>query len=157
MSASTRLLIIGVGNIYRGDDGAGVAVVRHLAGKVPAGVSVIEQSGEGCALMDAWEGAERVIIADAVQSGASPGMIVRIEAHAQQIPSDFFHYSSHAFSLAEAVEMARALERLPKRLIVYGIEGENFQSGTQMSPAVNAAVNAVCAQIEKECHAEIGS
>jgi hydrogenase maturation protease len=132
--------VIGIGNPFRSDDGAGIVVARALREGIPDGVSVIEQRGEGAALLEAWNGAGAVVLVDAVQSGAAPGTIHRLDACAQQIPTRFFHYSSHAFSVAEAVELARALNRLPPRLIVYGIEGRNFGAGEGLSAEVTQAL-----------------
>lgn len=50
------------------------------------------------------------------------------------IPADSFHYSTHTVSVAEAVEMARVMGRLPDRLLIYGIEGADFGSGDGLSP-----------------------
>src|ERR1043166_9195305 len=123
MSASSRpVLVIGIGNAYRNDDGVGLVVARELRSRLKDTARVIEESGEGASLMEVWRGADNVILADAVSSGASPGTIHRLDAGRERIPTSFFHYSTHAFSIAEAVELARALGRLPARTIIYGIE-----------------------------------
>ena len=136
---TAAVLLIGIGNIYRSDDGIGIIIARRLRKEKPAGVRIFEQTGEGAALIEAWQGAKRVLVIDAVQSGARPGTIHRLDARAQRVPAEFFHYSTHAFSLAEAIELARVLEQLPKQLIVYGIEGKNFGAGNELSPEVTAA------------------
>jgi hydrogenase maturation protease len=134
-----NLLILGVGNAYRSDDGIGIAVVRRLREQVPSEIKTLEETGEGTALLEAWKGARAVIVVDAVQSGAPPGTIYRLDAHNGQIPKQFFHYSTHAFSVAEAIELARALDLLPRRLIVYGIEGQFFIAGVGLSREVEQA------------------
>src|ERR1035437_1465469 len=147
------IVIIGVGNEYRSDDGAGIAVARRLRALFPTGVTILEESGEGAALIQAWQGAAWVMLVDAVRSGASPGTIHRLDARAASVPSGFFHYSTHAFSVAEAVELARALDQLPPHLVVYGIEGANFAAGVELSPAVEPAVEAVVQRLAKEARA----
>jgi hydrogenase maturation protease len=144
------IVIIGVGNEYRSDDAAGIAVARRLRALFPTGVTILEESGEGTALMEAWQGAAWVMLVDAVRSGASPGTIHRLDARAAPLPMGFFHYSTHAFSVAEAVELARSLDQLPEHLIVYGIEGANFAAGVELSPAVEQAVEAVVERIAEE-------
>jgi hydrogenase maturation protease len=62
----------------------------------------------------------------------------------------FFHYSTHAFSVAEAVELARSLDQLPAHLVVYGIEGANFAAGVELSPAVEQAVEAAVERLAQE-------
>jgi hydrogenase maturation protease len=144
------IVIIGVGNEYRSDDGAGIAVARRLRPLFPAGVTTLEESGEGAALIEAWQGATWVMLVDAVRSGASPGTIHRLDARAAPMPTGFFHYSTHAFSVAEAIELARSLDQLPAHLVVYGIEGANFSAGIELSPAVEQAVEAVVERLAQE-------
>ncbi|MCL6641949.1 MAG: hydrogenase maturation protease, partial [Candidatus Bipolaricaulota bacterium] len=133
-SQKSRVLVIGVGNDYRHDDAVGLIVARRLREKNLEHIAVREMSGEGAALISAWQSAERVIIVDAVQSGAAPGTIYRVEAHQEPIPTSFFHCSTHAFGVAEAIETARSLGQLPRNLIIYGIEGEDFSVGEGLSP-----------------------
>ncbi len=146
-TASGQPLVIGIGNPYRRDDGVGPAVIRELVHQAPPGVCLREHSGEGASLMEMWEGRPRVILVDAVVSGAAPGTVHRLEAHRQPIPASFFHYSTHAFSLAEAVELSRALGTLPPEITVYGVEGTDFDHGLGLSPPVAAAVGEVVHQI----------
>ncbi len=145
-----KTLVIGIGNDYRRDDAVGLVVARRIRQSHLAGVAVLEQSGEGTALMEAWRDAGTVIVVDAVQSGAAPGTIHRLDTQAQKIPASFFHYSTHAFSVAEAVELARALNQLPPRLILYGIEGKDFAAGEKLSPEVAAAVDELLARVRQE-------
>ena len=140
-------LIIGLGNQYRRDDAVGLTVARHLKEAAPAHVRVLEESGEGTALIESWKGAETVILIDAVHSGAKPGTVRRFDAHGQPIPTRFFHYSTHAFGVAEAVELARVLGQLPPRLIVYGIEGKTFEAGLGLSPEVEKAAQEVVERV----------
>jgi|ERR1035438_6274437 hydrogenase maturation protease len=144
------IVVIGVGNEYRSDDRAGIAVARRLRALFPADVTILEESGEGTALMEAWQGAAWVTLVDAVRSGASPGTIHRLDARAAPLPMGFFHYSTHAFSVAEAVELARSLDQLPAHLVVYGIEGANFAAGTELSPAIEQAVEVVVERLAEE-------
>src|SRR5579859_6692999 len=83
-----RILIIGIGNEYRGDDAAGVAAARRIREAGLDGVAMIENNGDGAALIEAWKCADNVIVIDAVQSGAPPGAI-----HASTRASSRFHAS----------------------------------------------------------------
>lgn len=141
------MLVIGVGNVYRRDDGAGIMAARALRAQAPAGIVVREESGEGASLIEAWQDASEVVVVDATRSGSAAGTIHCLEASRQILPARFFHYSTHAFSVAEAVELARALGRLPRRLLVYGIEGKDFESGEGLSPEVGMAVAQVVERI----------
>ena len=64
-----KLVVIGIGNEYRRDDGAGLVVARRIRAAAP-GLRVREESGEGAALIEAWRGAEIVVLCDAVHSGS---------------------------------------------------------------------------------------
>jgi hydrogenase maturation protease len=148
MSAeSAPVLIIGIGNVYRSDDGAGIATARQLKNQLPLGVRVLEETGEGTALVEAWKDSTSVILIDAVRSGATAGTIYRLDALTEKIPAELFHCSSHAFSVAEAIELARVLNQLPRTLLVYGIEGRNFEAGEVLSRPVEQAVLAVVSQV----------
>lgn len=155
-SGDGRLAIIGVGNAERGDDGAGIAAARQLAAALRAGsehpsdLVISEQSGEGASLIESWRGFERVVLIDAVRAGGLPGTIHRIDIHAKRLPSGFFHYSTHAFSIAEAVELARVLGDLPPAMLVYGIEGADFRPGSRLTTAVERAVAAVVGEIGRQ-------
>ena len=150
MTASRQILVIGLGNDYRGDDAVGRVVTRRLKAIGADNVRVVEESGEGAALIEAWKGADFVIAIDAAYSGGAPGSIHRFDAESQPIPSSFFHYSTHAFSIAEAVELARALNQLPAKLVVYGIEGKTFDAGAGLSLEVEGAAAELVSWVGEE-------
>jgi hydrogenase maturation protease len=146
----TNHLVIGVGNEFRGDDAAGIIVARRLGERNLPGVTTVEQSGEGADLLATWEGQESVFLVDAAQSGAEPGTIHRFDAHKERLPTDSFHFSSHAFGVVEAIEIARNLGQLPANLIVFGVEGENFKAGSGVSTSVQLALDQVIRLIRHE-------
>jgi hydrogenase maturation protease len=150
VNESRQSLIICVGNPWRRDDGAGPAIAQRLRAMKLPNVAIDELSGEGAALIEAWKDATDVIVIDAARSGGAPGTIHRFDATSARIPSGFFHYSTHAFSVAEAVELARALDQLPPRLILFGIEGCDFTAGKKISPEVSAAIDELAARIRNE-------
>ena len=142
-------LIIGIGNRYRGDDAFGCLVAADLAGKTPPGAASLEHDGEPAGLMECWQEARRVILVDAVSSGAEPGRIFRFDLAAQSLPEDFNLYSTHAFGVPQAVELARALGKLPPEIEFIGVEGETFEAGEVLSPALAVARDRVTAEILK--------
>jgi hydrogenase assembly chaperone HypC/HupF len=136
--------IIGCGNLDRGDDAAGVLVARRLR---TLGIDAEEQSGESFSLMDSWQGFESVILVDALCSDQAPGEVKIWDACASPLPKAALQCSTHAFGLYEAVELARTLGRLPDKLLIYGIEGDQFVPGTRPSAEVEKAVELVAQQI----------
>jgi hydrogenase maturation protease len=144
---SGRRVVIGVGNAYRGDDGAGVAVVERLRGRVPAGVELAECEQEPTRLLEAWEGAGAAVLVDAVSSGAEPGTLHRFDASEEAIPARMLRSSTHAFGVGDAIELARALGKLPARVLVYGIEGAAFAAREGLTEPVEAAVERAAAAV----------
>ena len=132
--------MIGVGNAARGDDAAGLLAARAVGG--------IELEGDASALLDLLDGLDAAIVVDAVRSGAAAGTVQRFEAAGAPLPATLSSSTStHLIGIAEAIELARALDRLPPRLTVYAIEGERFELGAPVCRAVAAAVDAVVAEI----------
>ncbi len=141
------MLVIGVGNPMRGDDAAGPIAAEKLAG---FGLETRVLDADGTHLIEAFEGRRTVVVIDAMRATGKPGTIHRIDGARLPLSSDLFHYSSHAFGVAEAIETARALEILPPHLTVYGIEGAMFTAGEPQTRAVAAAIDEVVADIVGE-------
>ncbi len=148
--ATKNICVIGIGNEFRNDDGIGLLVARRLRERTIPGVVVLELSGEGGGLLSAWKEAGSVFLVDAVSSGSVCGTIYRIDANKSTIPSGFFHYSTHAFSIAESIELAKVLGKLPERCILFGIEGKDFGMGRNVSAAVQKSVEEIISSIIKE-------
>jgi hydrogenase maturation protease len=152
--ARPRTLVIGVGHRDRGDDAVGRIVADRLRHHGPAGVAIVDTDGEAGRLLDLFEGADRVVIIDAARSGAAPGTIQRLDAVGRALPPDFA-VSTHAMGLAESIELARTLGRLPPRCIVYAIEAASFALGAPLSPSVAAVVDKVVELAVSELAAEV--
>jgi hydrogenase maturation protease len=135
-----RTVVIGIGNRLRGDDGAGVAVTERLRGRVPPWVDVVACDEEPSRLMEAWRGADAVVLVDSVTSGSPPGTIHRFAADRRPVPAREFRSSTHAIGVGDTIELARALGKLPRRVLVYGIEGRSFEIGAPLTSAVESAV-----------------
>ena len=144
-----RTIVVCVGNELRGDDGAGPAVAERLRVDA-ADLDVAVCGQEASRLLDAWAGADAVSVVDAVSSGAPPGTIHRFDASERALPSTVFRGSTHALGVGEVIELARALGRLPSRVLVFGIEGGRFGSGHGLTSEVSEAVRVVAAEVAKE-------
>lgn len=134
------LLILGIGNALRRDDGVGPFVAARLAAE---GLAARVHAGDGTGIIDAMAEAGHLVLIDATRSGAAPGTRTTLDAIAAPIPAELFHYSTHRFGLAEAVETARALGLLPRALTVHGIEGSDFGPGERLSAPVAEAAEAL--------------
>jgi hydrogenase maturation protease len=142
-----RTLVVGIGNPDRGDDGFSAAVIARLRGHTPAGVQLLARKANLLALIDDWDGCGAVILVDAAMPVNGPGRVHRIDLAENPLPLGWVPPSSHAFGLAETVELARNLGRLPHRLILYLVEGQSFETGAPLSPAVVTAINQVAERI----------
>ncbi|HLA66729.1 MAG TPA: hydrogenase maturation protease [Acidimicrobiia bacterium] len=143
-------VIIGVGNPDRGDDGVGI-VVAAIAGSL-TGVAV-RTVNDPFDILDAWGFADRAVVIDATKGTSAPGVVTVFDVGAQPFPPAFPSSSSHGLGIADAVALGKALGRLPKHLVVIGVEGEVFD-GCGLSAAVSAAVDAaVGAVLEVMCDA----
>lgn len=138
--------VVGVGNRWRGDDGAGLDVARRVVA-LRADVDVIEHEGDCTRLLELMPGDRDMVIVDAAMSSAPPGTVHRLDVMAAVAPRPALRSSTHAFGVADAIELARSLGRLPARLRVYAIEGERFDAGARLSPAVEAAARALAEEL----------
>lgn len=135
------LLIIGIGNEYRSDDAAGLIAARKIKSYGLKGIQVIENNGDGADLIEKWTGRDKVILIDAVRSGSEPGTIHEFTAPGSIIPSELFKFSTHLFSVPQAIYLSASLGNLPKDLKIFGIEAGSFDSGIKISNEVEIAVN----------------
>jgi hydrogenase maturation protease len=146
--------VLGVGNRWRRDDGAGPEVARRVRDRAAAAVVVRELEDEPIALIDAWLGAGAVVVVDALRSGAAPGTIVRADASNEPLPAALRGCAStHAIGVADAIELARALGRLPARLVVFGVEGRSFEVGHGLSAQVAAVIDGLADRVLNEAYA----
>lgn len=130
--------VIGIGNPYRRDDGVGPAVVAEVERLHLPGVRIVFSDGEPAGLIDAWSEAALAIVVDAVRCEPStPGRIHR--STVDNVPA-VGQTSSHGMGIPEAVLLARALERMPGRLVVFAVEADDLDFGVGLSSAVTRAV-----------------
>ncbi len=147
----SNILFIGIGNRYRSDDGAGILIAERIEElNCTEQATISKQNGEATNLIESWDGYDKVIIADATSSGIETGTIRRFDIKEKTLSADIINCSTHSFSLADAVELARALNKLPQTLIVYGIEGRNFSYGDNLSKKMQKSINNAAGIIIKE-------
>jgi hydrogenase maturation protease len=153
----TRVVVAGLGNELRSDDGVGPAVMVRVARSARPGVTVLINAGEPADLLEAWRHADVAIVVDAMDAGLEPGTTRRIEAGAAAgghvladgttLPGSA---SSHLLPLSNVVELARTLDALPGRLVIFGVQGGAFGYGEGLTPEVERAVERVAAEILEE-------
>ena len=142
-------VVIGVGNRWRRDDAAGLAVVDALRERVDDSVVLIESDGEPTRLLEAFGLAPRVVMVDAVLTGGEPGLVYRFTD--EQLPGGMgIGQSSHLVQLYETIALGKLLDKLPNGLVLIGIEAIDFDNGEGMTPAVASGVIAATETILNE-------
>lgn len=132
-------VLICIGNPARSDDGVGPAVADAIRRQRPD-IPVRDCRGEPLDLVELFADASEAVVVDAMLSGTeAPGTVTTIDATHAPVPIRT-QASSHGLGLADALELARSLGRLPVRLVVIGVEAATLEPGTALSPAVAAAV-----------------
>lgn len=148
--------VVGIGNEYRGDDAAGLLVLRQLKGNVQAGARTVELTGDQSYLLELMRSTDAMIIVDAVQSSAPAGTIFRVDAGRDAIPKQFLTFSTHSIDSAGAIEMARALGTLPDEIFVYGIVGKEFSYAERITPEVEEAIEVIQERIIQDLGCILG-
>lgn len=136
-------LVVGLGSPDRGDDAVGPVVAAAVGGLGLAGVTVLEQE-DPTDLVLLWSGFRQVVVVDAVVSGAEPGTVLEVEVGAEPVSPRRWAAlgagGTHAFGLGEAVELGRALGRLPDQVALVLVEALDLTAGNGLSVPVAAAV-----------------
>jgi len=147
------VLVVGIGNEYRRDDGIGVVVARHLKSMIESKVDVVEAS-DASSLIDMMElGYKKMVIVDAIHSNVGGVVyrfrkeeILKMGQYKQQQQS-----STHAMDVAEAIKLAVELGVAKDMdVVMFGVEGNDFGFGEGLSKEVMESVNRVVDEIIKE-------
>jgi hydrogenase maturation protease len=142
--------ILGLGNCLCGDDGVGLAVLDRLREcPLPEGVALVDGGTGGLEVTLEFQGRATVIVIDAARFDGSPGELRRFDLLASDTGRTHWG-AGHAHGLGAAIELARALSLLPKRLVLYAVEPATLDTPMQLSPAVQKAVPLAVAAILAE-------
>ena len=150
---TSGVLVIGVGNAWRGDDAAGLAVAQAFRETDRAEIRTLEATGEPTALIEAFDGGDAVFVVDAANTAATPGTVTFLNVEdilAGRVADD---PSSHGLGVGQAVHLAAALDKLPRSLAVVTIEGETFNHGAALSPCAEKGVRDAIRGIQKRIDA----
>jgi hydrogenase maturation protease len=153
------ILVLGLGNLLMGDEGLGVQAAARLqsGGWLRADgrrqqVQVIDGGTMGLDLLPYLEGAEGLLIVDAVRTGHPPGSVVRLEG--EEIPALLaLKLSLHQVALQEVLALSRLRGTLPSRVVLWGVVPSCVEWGVGLSPAVAAAMDALLEGVVAELRA----
>lgn len=147
------LLVIGCGNILRGDDAVGPVLIRHLFTRgVPRGVRLVDGGTAGMDVAFGMRGAARVVIVDASSTGAAPGTVYRVPAEklTDLAPIDGLH--THNFRWDHALSFSAWLlgPLKPTDITVFLVEAGGLEPGAELTAPVAAGMHTVIGLIERE-------
>ena len=151
MNRDVRSVVIGLGNRCRGDDAAGLIAADFLRAMELPGIDIITGIADGTSLISKWEGVDCCVVVDCIASDGRRGAIHRFDAADDPLPANLFtRLSTHSFSLPEAIELARAIGKLPDRFTVFGIEGHHFELGAAVDARIREAAQQAALLIREE-------
>ena len=152
---SKRILVAGIGNVFLGDDGFGVEVVKRLAGRgLPEDVEVVDFGIRGMDLIYALQDDyEVVVFVDAAPRGEKPGTLYLLEPEIEEDGEVML--DTHGMDPVKVIKFARALGAKPSRTLVVGCEPQMLVSGEayedmlmELSEPVRAAVEEAVRLVE---------
>ncbi len=146
-----EVLIVGCGNLLRGDDGAGPVLIRQLWDMpLPDAVRLVDGGTAGMEVAFQMRGAHRVVLIDASHTGAAPGTVYRVPGpELEKLPPLRGMYS-HSFRWDHALALARWLlkDEYPDDVTIFLIEAQDTDLGSEITPRVRAGMDRVISRIE---------
>ncbi|MEZ5151080.1 hydrogenase maturation protease [Rhodococcus zopfii] len=144
------IVVLGLGQDFRRDDGIGHAIAREVAARAASAIRVHVADGEPTRLLDAWDGAELAVLIDSVVCDSPcTGTVRRYDSTAVTL-SSVRATSTHGLGLVAALELAALLDRLPRRWVLYTVEVADVGFGCGLSPAAARAIEPVVSAVLAE-------
>ena len=149
LSGKSEICVIVLGHPSRGDDAAG-KMVKDVLVRRNSAADILYCGGDSMTLINLWRDYRAAIIIDATVPSGSPGRMQRFDVCENLFTALPEAPSSHVASLPEAYRLAAALDALPEQIILFAIEGAQFDLGAPVTPEVKNAVPQAAAAIENE-------
>jgi hydrogenase maturation protease len=144
-----EIVVIGLGNSYRKDDGVGVAVAAALHQLALPHVRVATGIAEPMGLLEAWSGAGLAVVIDgAVATAPTPGRVRRCTL--SDVPARPEGLSSHSVDIGRAHALGQALGRVPDEIVLFTVEVADTGHGIGLTPQVACAVPQVVGMVAAE-------
>jgi hydrogenase maturation protease len=151
MAAYPPILVIGLGNPLRGDDGVGPRLVEELTRRgLPGGVMALDRGSGGLDLLQVLEGRQRVVVVDAADVGREPGQFVRFTPDQARLAQAADRFSLHNAGLGETLALANALGRTLPHMVIFGVQPAEVGWREGLSPAVETMLPALADAVLEE-------
>lgn len=145
------ILVLGLGNTIMTDDGFGVRAVEALSSRChfQGEVRLLDGGTLGLDLLPHLEGIERLLIIDALEMQAAPGTVFRLEG--EEVPRALASkLSVHQMGVQDLLAVSELMGHLPRELVVWGVQPESIEMGTELTPTVAAALEPVVTGVVEE-------
>ena len=146
-----KTLVLGLGNILLSDEGVGVRVVERLQEcyGLPPEVQILDGGTLGLDLLPYVENSDRLLVVDALEVGAEPGTLARLEG--DEVPAYFApKISVHQMGLVDLLAAARLAGYALEKLVLWGAQPGKMDVGLELSPAVAAQVEPLVEKVLAE-------
>lgn len=143
-----KTLVVGIGSTIRRDDGVGVRAARRFKARSPNSVDVIELGTAGLSLLDFVEGFDRLVVIDAIVTGAPPGTVYQLTG--EEVAKTVHLGIGHEADLPTALSLGQKLSRhMPADVVVVAVEaGDITTFSEELTPEVASAMPEVQARLE---------
>lgn len=147
----THTVVIGLGNPLMGDDGLGLAALERLreTWELPAGVELVDGGTWGMNLLPVIEGADRVLLIDAITGGAAPGTEL-VVPHSRLPKYLSTKISPHQVDLRDVLALAELRGTLPEQTVAIGLEPERVALGNALSDVLRARLDDLVAGVVRQ-------
>lgn len=139
--SAEKITILGIGNALYTDEGLGVTVLPRLQESLKGirNIEFVDGTTEGMQLLGPVEATQKLIIIDAINAGKEPGTLVTLDK--EEIPSfNGIKMSVHQIGFQEVVSAAQLRDRLPEKMVMFGVQPASLELGTEISETAKAAV-----------------
>ena len=135
------ILVLGIGNSLMNDDALGVTAIEQLRERYtfPTGVTIVDGGTLGLDLLPMLEGVKKLLVIDAIDMGAAPGALFRLEG--EEVPRAFASkLSVHQMGVQDLLAVAELQGHVPEELVVWGVQPGSIEMEMCLTPAVAAAL-----------------
>jgi hydrogenase maturation protease len=146
-----RVVVLGVGNTIRADEGIGVRVVEALEREyaLPEGVVAIDAGTSSMEMLDDLSDLDFLLVIDAVNDGKPPGSLIRLVD--DDVPVFFRrNLSPHGIGLSDVLAALELLGKSPRETVILGLQPVSMELSLELSPQATARVPELVAQAVQE-------
>ncbi|MDP2846377.1 MAG: hydrogenase maturation protease, partial [Candidatus Methanoperedens sp.] len=146
-----KVVVIGVGNLLMGDDGIGIHAVEALRKeKLPSNVAVFSAETRAFDALEYMDGSDKAVIVDAYKKGGVPGSIYRFTFDPAGEIDESMNLSMHDINFVDALRAGRGIYKLPKEIVIIGVEPELLECRLGLSFKLNDAIPRIIEAVKSE-------